>query len=176
MGKIDSISRALQTEHGIDLSTGKIVKLNDINMEEKEPLLPVEVNEISSMEVIEKEDDVIKEQNNLDKTEEHIQDETNVKRNLRNLIEKGMDLADDMIETVRISESPKAFEPASIFLKTLVELNESLLDIHDRDRKLKVKSGVKEQNNGSTTNNTQNNTVIYATPMEMLKAKKESKK
>ena len=68
-----------------------------------------------------------REQNNLDKTEEHIQDETNVKRNLRNLIEKGMDLADDMIETVRISESPKAFEPASIFLKTLVELNESKL-------------------------------------------------
>ena len=171
MGKIDSISRALQTEHGIDLSTGKIVKINDNTMEDKEPLLPLEVREIESHQV----ETVGTENSDLDKTEEHVNDEANVKRNLRNLIEKAMDLADDMIETVRISESPKAFEPASIYLKTLIELNESLLNVHDRDRKLKVKKGTVEKPT-TTTNNTQNNTVIYSTPMELLKAKKAQNK
>ena len=165
MGKIDSISQALQTEHGIDLSTGKYVLVDDHNMEDP-VLLPKEiveqvtgelVNSNPEMQQIQQADQVEQSSN---KTVEHIQDEENVKRNIRELIRKGMDLADDMFEIVRVSESPKAFEPASAYLKTLVELNEKLLDIHDRDRKLKVKSGVKEQNNGTTTNNTQNNTYV----------------
>lgn len=177
MGKIDSISQALQTEHGIDLSTGKYVLVDDHNMEDP-VLLPEEIIEHVTGELVQSNSEVqqvdqVEQTSN--KTVEHIQDEENVKRNIRELIRKGMDLADDMFEIVRISESPKAFEPASAYLKTLVELNEKLLDIHDRDRK-PTKGGFKSKEEVSpVVNTTNNNTVICTDPSELLKALKNKK-
>lgn len=180
MGKIDSISQALQTEHGIDLSTGKYVLVDDHNMEDP-VLLPKEIVEqvtgelVNSSPEIQQIQQVDQVEQSSNKTVEHIQDEENVKRNIRELIRKGMDLADDMFEIVRVSESPKAFEPASAYLKTLVELNEKLLDIHDRDRK-PAKGGFKsKEETAPVVNTTNNNTVICTDPAELLKALKNKK-
>lgn len=165
MGRIDSISKALETEYGFDLSNGKVVKTYDHNMAEPDPLLPadivVESETITEVVTVEEVD------NSQEKTAEHLEDEITVKRNMRELISKGMDLADDMFEFVRISESPKAFEPAAAYLKTLVELNEKLLDVHDRGSKNK-----KKDEKPIAQVNTQNNTVIYRDPASALKALK----
>ena len=43
MGRIDSISQALETEHGFDLSTGKIVNVEDHHNMAEKTLLPSDV-------------------------------------------------------------------------------------------------------------------------------------
>lgn len=175
MGKIDSISQALETEHGFDLSTGKIVNVaNHHNMNESQ-LLPAEVvsSEIEPYEEYgEPENGIIVAEQEDDP--EYKKDEENVKKNIRELIDKSMDIADEMFEIVRMSESPKAFEPAANFLRTIVELNEKLLDVHDRKYKRGAKSSGKSKdtntNNGSpSVTNTQNNTIICKDPADILK-------
>jgi hypothetical protein len=92
---------------------------------------------------------------------------------MRELIRKGMDIADDMLEIVRISDSPKAFEPASLFLKTIVELNEKLIDIHERKRKIKngAPNKKKEESQVITQNIQQNN--ISCSPLDLLQTVKD---
>ena len=191
MGRIDSISKALESKHGVDLATGKFIEVNnyhdmdidDINIDDDnddetindESIISNVANVISNvippMNVSSQNinENAIEDE----RSEEYNQDEDNVKRNIRELIQKGMDLADDMFEIVRVSESAKSFEPASAYLKTLVELNEKLLDIHDRRNK--NKKIVKEEKGGNvtTTNNVQtNNVAVTMSPAELLKLMK----
>lgn len=183
MGKIDSISRALETEHGIDLSTGKIVNVVE----------HLEKNELSVFDSIDEPEDIVDVSpvhevvqstgNDIDQDEvEYRKDEDRVKRNLRDLIEKGMDIADEMLEIVRISETPKAFDPAANFLKTIAELNEKLLDVHDRSQKRKnggnknTKVNDTTPQNGTVNNIQNNNTVIVKDPAAVLKLIKANKK
>ena len=191
MGRIDSISKALESKHGVDLATGKFIEVNnyhdmdidDINIDDDnddetiddESIISNVANVISNvippMNVSSQNinENAIEDE----RSEEYNQDEDNVKRNIRELIQKGMDLADDMFEIVRVSESAKSFEPASAYLKTLVELNEKLLDIHDRRNK--NKKSVKEEKGGNvtTTNNVQtNNVAVTMSPAELLKLMK----
>ena len=191
MGRIDSISKALESKHGVDLATGKFIEVNnyhdmdidDINIDDDnddetindESIISNVANVISNvippMNVSSQNinENAIEDE----RSEEYNQDEDNVKRNIRELIQKGMDLADDMFEIVRVSESAKSFEPASAYLKTLVELNEKLLDIHDRRNK--NKKTVKEEKGGNvtTTNNVQtNNVAVTMSPAELLKLMK----
>lgn len=149
MKKIDTISQALGTETAFNTRDGKIFNVNTIN-EENNQAINEEKQEIQNVD---------------SKSTEQQEDEDTVKRNLRTLIEKSMDLADEMFEVVRVSDSPKAYEPASAYLKTVAELNEKLLDIYDRDNKNKPKT-----NNGSTVNTqNNNNTIICKDPSEILK-------
>ena len=192
MGRIDSISKALESKHGVDLATGKFIEVNnyhdmdiddDINIDDDngdetindESIISNVANVISNViPPMNVSSQNINENTVEDeRSEEYNQDEDNVKRNIRELIQKGMDLADDMFEIVRVSESAKSFEPASAYLKTLVELNEKLLDIHDRRNK--NKKSVKEEKSGNvtTTNNVQtNNVAVTMSPAELLKLMK----
>ena len=188
MGRIDSISKALESKHGVDLATGKFIEVNnyhgmDVDDLEDDLVLNEDINAeditnavatVISNAIPQMQTQSINESNIEDeRSEEYNQDEDNVKRNIRELIQKGMDLADDMFEIVRVSESAKSFEPASAYLKTLVELNEKLLDIHDRRNK--NKKTVKEEKGGNvtTTNNVQtNNVAVTMSPAELLKLMK----
>lgn len=153
--KIDSISKTLNTESGIDLSTGKVVKIND----------PREIPQPKSSAIAEANQN-IEDGTPSEKSIEEIEDERFVKENLRDLIQKSMDLADDMFEFVRQSENPKSFEPASAYLKALTEMNEKLLGIHDRDHKNKKDKSPKNISN----NQTNNNTIVCTSPQDILKA------
>ena len=192
MGRIDSISKALESKHGVDLATGKFIEVNnyhgmdvddDINIDDDnddktindESIISNVANVISNVIPPMNVSSQNINENTIEdeRSEEYNQDEDNVKRNIRELIQKGMDLADDMFEIVRVSESAKSFEPASAYLKTLVELNEKLLDIHDRRNK--NKKTVKEEKGGNvtTTNNVQtNNVAVTMSPAELLKLMK----
>ena len=192
MGRIDSISKALESKHGVDLATGKFIEVNnyhgmdvddDINIDDDnddktindESIISNVANVISNVIPPMNVSSQNINENTIEdeRSEEYNQDEDNVKRNIRELIQKAMDLADDMFEIVRVSESAKSFEPASAYLKTLVELNEKLLDIHDRRNK--NKKTVKEEKGGNvtTTNNVQtNNVAVTMSPAELLKLMK----
>ena len=182
MGRIDSISKALESKHGVDLATGKFIEVNnyhDMDIDDEtiddESIISNVANVISNVIPPMNVSSQNINENTIEdeRSEEYNQDEDNVKRNIRELIQKGMDLADDMFEIVRVSESAKSFEPASAYLKTLVELNEKLLDIHDRRNK--NKKSVKEEKGGNvtTTNNVQtNNVAVTMSPAELLKLMK----
>lgn len=168
MGRIDSISKSFESEYGVDLSTGKFVKVDNYHGMENKVDVIEEIIDVSKVIPAQSSQADIEEE----RSAEYIIDEENVKRNIRELISKGMDLADDMFEIVRVSESAKSFEPASAYLKTLVELNEKLLDIHDRRNKGKQQS---KEKGGSTitTNNVQtNNVAVTMSPAELLKLMK----
>lgn len=192
MGKIDSISQALETEHGFDLSTGKIVNVvNHHNMSGTD-LLPAELDEDTQIDEYEEygePDDLLPvpaATNAVAVAEplsaeeiEYKKDEKLVKKNIRELIDKSMDIADEMFEIVRMAESPKAFEPAANFLRMIVELNEKLLDVHERkDKRKGGKAGSAKEalpTANPTVNNTQNNTIICKDPADILKMLNEKK-
>lgn len=194
MGRIDSISQALETEHGFDLSTGKIVNVEDHHNMTEKTLLPSDVlkqldeDDDGSSELVvygdpedddkdkdEKKNELVVAQIDEDEVDEECKkDEALVKENIRELIDKSMDMADELIEIVRISESPKSFDSAANFLRAIAELNEKLLDVHDR--KHKRKAAKKKEAGGSATTpgvapvqNTQNNTIICKDPADILK-------
>lgn len=159
MGRIDPISAALESEYGMNLSTGKFIPVSgDIIEAEEFRAIDSDLGETESGVDCHVEDD-----------SEYDADEEYVKGNIKKLIEDGMDLVEDMTEYVRISESPRSFEPAAAYLKTLVELNEKLLDIHDRNKKRKSGGKDKKENATSGNNYTQNNIIATATPSEILK-------
>lgn len=184
MGKIDSISQALETEHGFDLSTGKIVNVvNHHNMSGTD-LLPAELDEDTQVDEYEEygePDDLLPVPAATNAVAEPLsaeeieykKDEKLVKKNIRELIDKSMDIADEMFEIVRMAESPKAFEPAANFLRMIVELNEKLLDVHERkDKRKGGKAGSAKEalpTANPTVNNTQNNTIICKDPADILK-------
>ena len=161
---IDHISRVLNTETATDLSTGKLVSVNEDGSTQQ-------IKPVVQSRSIQEANENIENGTLTEKSVEQIKDESEVKNNLRELINKSMDLADDMFEVVRASENPKAFEHASAYLKTVAELNEKLLDVHDRN---KPKATTGKKNEGAT-NNTQNNTFVVKSPQDILKLIKGEK-
>ena len=73
------------------------------------------------------------------------------------LIEKGKDALEDMINVARESEHPRAFEVLSGMIKNISDVNDRLMDLNkkkkDLDRKEEIKNIAKTTNNlfvGST--------------------------
>ena len=70
------------------------------------------------------------------------------RKNLRNLIEKGNNAVDNIIEIAKQSEHPRAFEVAAGMLKNLADMNKDLMEIQKRKQDLVPKdmSGTKNIN------------------------------
>lgn len=90
-----------------------------------------------------------------------------VKDNIRTLIERSMEAVDDMFITVREAERASAFESAAVYMKTVVELNEKLIDITNKDRKASSAPANGNQNNGTQINNQTN--IVVQSPRNVLK-------
>lgn len=58
------------------------------------------------------------------------------RQNLRNLIQKGNDAANHIVEIAKQSEHPRAFEVAAGMLKNLADMNKDLLEIQKRKKDL----------------------------------------
>lgn len=178
MSKIDVLSDVFNTSHKKNYATGKFEPVDDVD----ESVIAEDTYSIVATDDIQEDDDIT--ENNELVVEEHIdpddvdylQDELEVKRNIKSIIDNGMDLMEDLCENVRDSENPKSFEYAAAFMKTLMDVNEKLLDIHDRKQKRKSitkKESVVGANNISQVNN---NIHIYETsPTNILKQIKGKK-
>jgi len=68
------------------------------------------------------------------------------------LIRKGQDALDEMIEVARESEHPRAYEVFSKLLRDVSDINNSLLDLNKKQKDIKQKSLPKGEK-GNTTNN-----------------------
>lgn len=92
------------------------------------------------------------------------------RENIRSVLDQGSDVLEDMIALAKASDHPRAFEVAGNLMKTLVEANKDLIDIHEKRKKI---SGVSIENQSAQTIN--NNTIVSspAEIAEMLRQQKE---
>lgn len=69
------------------------------------------------------------------------------RENLYDVIERGTEALDYLLELAKASEHPRAFEVVSTLTKTLVDANKDLLEVQSKVKKLK-----QEDNEGSAKN------------------------
>jgi len=68
-----------------------------------------------------------------------------------NLLEKGKESLELMIEVARESEHPRAFEVLSGMMKNMADINDKLMDLNKKNKDINKKDEPKQL--GSTTNN-----------------------
>jgi hypothetical protein len=74
------------------------------------------------------------------------------RQNYHDLIVKGQDALDDMMEVARMSEHPRAFEVLSTMLKSIADINGDLIALHKKKKDYE-RPDPKSIENNSTTNN-----------------------
>lgn len=91
----------------------------------------------------------------------HKEDDVNLARNLLvELLHKSNDLLDESIVLAKESQSPRAFEVSGTLIKTIAEVAQDLISIHEE----KTKSGSSTKTGKvETMNATQNNIYIGST-------------
>jgi len=77
---------------------------------------------------------------------------------LYELIEKGKDALENMIEVARESEHPRAYEVLSGLIKNVSDTNDKLMDLNKKQRQMDEQQQVKQ-----VENNTQNNYFMGST-------------
>jgi len=76
------------------------------------------------------------------------------------LIEKGKESLDLMIEVARESEHPRAFEVLSTMIKNISDVNDRLMDLNKKNKEILKKD---DENNNKQIPNQQNNIFIGST-------------
>lgn len=89
------------------------------------------------------------------------------RQNMYNIIERGTDALEDMIDIAKQSESARAFEVVTNLIKTLAETNKDLLDLAKKQKDL-----VKEEEGPQKT--VTNNNLFVGSSTELLKMIKQS--
>lgn len=72
---------------------------------------------------------------------------------LFDLINKGRDALEDMIEVARSSEHPRAFEVLSGLIKNVADVNDKLMDLNKKHKDISTKAQPQLPSGGNTTNN-----------------------
>jgi len=74
------------------------------------------------------------------------------RRIYHDLLAKGSEALEDMMDVARATEHPRAFEVLSGMMKNMADINGNLLDLHKKKKDI-CKSDLKELPAGNTTNN-----------------------
>jgi len=90
------------------------------------------------------------------------------RKNLYDVIGKGTDALDHLIELAKVSEHPRAFEVVATLSKTLMDANKDLLNIQ---KKVKDLQKEEEEKGGDVKNVT--NALFVGSTAEMLKMLKD---
>ena len=98
-----------------------------------------------------------------------------VRNNLKELVSKGNDSLETLISLAKASESPRAFEVLSTFIKTLSDANKDILDIN------KKRIEIKKIENGGTLEpaqkgNVTNNNLFVGTTADLQKFLRDREK
>ena len=89
--------------------------------------------------------------------------------NIRNLIEKGNQAMDDLLNVAKASEHPRAYEVAAGLIKNLADLNKDLLEIQKRRKDLSP------QEASSVKNVNVDKAVFVGSTAELVKLLKTNK-
>ena len=90
-----------------------------------------------------------------------------VRENMDELIEKGKEALDDILSIARDSEKARDFEVAATLMKTIVDTNQSIIDLHKKIRDI---SNYKQS---SENNTTIKNALFVGSTTELSKLVKE---
>lgn len=99
----------------------------------------------------------------LPTTQSHADDFEAARNNIASLIAKGEEAVDGILHLAKEAEHPRAYEVASTLIKTMVEANKDLLELHKKKKELE-----KEDYEGPRTQ-VQNNTVFVGSTKELQK-------
>ena len=111
-----------------------------------------DVEPMDKTEVIKKDGSVLPPKSK--KMEENIDfDYDRSRDNLHGLLVQGQDALMNALEIAKQSEHPRAFEVVGNLIKQLADVNEQLLDLHDKKQKLDNPKGSEKKESGTTNNN-----------------------
>jgi len=117
--------------------------MSDINSKLSEEFdLPIDNSSIMKQIMEPKEIVPVNPQSDLEK------DYTDIRRNIKNIISKGSEAIDGILNLASETESPRAYEVLSQMIKTVSDANKDLLEIH---KKMKEIEGVNPQNQSAST-------------------------
>lgn len=105
---------------------------------------------------------IIPEKMNSNKTLDQEDDYQLARQTLRKLIMKGDDTLDNLIELSKNSETPRHYEVAGQFIKTLSDVSKDLLALQKQVKDL-------DQQESPSHINTQNNVVFAGSTNELMK-------
>ena len=84
------------------------------------------------------------------------------------LIEKGKDALESMIDVARESEHPRAFEVLSGMIKNISDVNDRLMDLNKKNKELNTKETVKQ------IENQQNNFYLSTAELQKMMSQGET--
>jgi len=109
--------------------------------------------------------------NSEDPKEDLRKDYNTVRKNLRDIIEKGTEAIDGILMVASEGQSPRAYEVVSQLIKSVSDANKDLLQLHKQMKDIR-----KEDDNSSKGPSTINNSIFVGSTkelQELLKAKKK---
>lgn len=89
----------------------------------------------------------------LSDVEREENDFTYARENFYNVIEKGTEALENMLDVARASEHPRAYEVVSTLMKTLVDANKDLVKMGEERKKSKKADDTPEEGKAVTNNN-----------------------
>ena len=109
-----------------------------------------EIFEIEPTEEVQSTAVVVKEEKPIDKIEIKLEDDLEkdydkVRQNYEEIINKGVDAIDSILEIARESEHPRAFEVAATMIKNVADANEKLIMLQKQMREIQRASGKEPQ-------------------------------
>ena len=95
------------------------------------------------------------------------------RENMYDIIEKGRDAMEELLEIAKAEESPRAFEVFGQLLKNMSESQEKLMELHQKKQKLESDEGRQEVPRAQNVTNA----LFVGSTADLLKlVKKETKK
>lgn len=88
------------------------------------------------------------------------------RQNMYDIIEKGQNALEDIVDIARQSESPRAFEVVTNLIKTLADANKDLMDLAKKNKEL-------SKPDASNETKTVNNNLFVGSSSELLKMIKD---
>ena len=144
--------------------------MNKKNIDEKlSDALNIESPQIVEGEIIEYDDEETAIQEAHKNKEELQKDYESVRKNLRDIIERGKMAIDGILSVAEDTDSPRAYEVAAQMIKNVSEVNKDLIDIHAKLQ------GIENNYDGPKTVTT-NNTLFIGSTNELQKFIKEQQK
>jgi|TARA_R110000782_G_scaffold2315_1_gene9186 hypothetical protein len=85
---------------------------------------------------------------------DHVDDDFEfARKTYYDLLVKGSEALEEMMEVARATEHPRAFEVLSGMMKNVADVNGNLLDLHKKKKEYNKEDALKELPQGTTNNN-----------------------
>ena len=126
---------------------------------------PINSNPIVTIDVPSTPTVAVKEDHELD---DQLADYQKTRETLNRILLKTETALDDMMECARQSEKSRDFEVVGQLAKTLAEVSDRILDVHNKMNQIRKKQDAKKDSNTPTTIEQQNNVVFTGNPSDLI--------